>query len=168
MNVKEIRINAQLMCNKSIDKSMCINYINEGIRDIISKGINAGEVKKRELFAFNTKWYPIKAKDEINRVLLKLKYIINEQNKRTKMYIKVGDEVMFDLMGRYTLFYVLLPNKVKSEDDEPGMKECYHDALSAYCAYRERLRFYGADDDSTKLLYELYNQRIFSTDGGYY
>ena len=51
MNVKEIRINAQLMCNKSIDKSMCINYINEGIRDIISKDINAGEVKKRELFA---------------------------------------------------------------------------------------------------------------------
>jgi len=168
MNVKEIRINAQLMCNKSIDKTMCISYINEGIRDIVSKDINAGEVKKKQMFCLHTKWYKIKNKGEESRDLLKLKYILNEHNKRTKMYIRVGSEVMFDLTGNYTLFYVLLPEKIKNEEDTPMMKECYHDALSAYCAYRERLRFYGADDDSTKLLYELYIQRIDKSLNGYY
>lgn len=168
MNVKEIRVNAQLMCNKSIDKKICINYINEGMREIISTKTEAGETRKRELFALHSKWYQIREKDEMNRSLLKLKYIINEQNKKTKMFMHIEDEIMFDLTGRYTLYYVLMPEKVKEEDDEPKMKENYLDALSAYCAYKERLRFYGGDDDTTKILHDLYIQRMDNDYTSYY
>ena len=71
MTVKEIRINAQLMCNKTIDKNICINYINEAIRDIALRDKNSGEDRKRTFFALNSKWYDIKEKDEYNRKVFK-------------------------------------------------------------------------------------------------
>lgn len=40
MNIKEIKINAQLLCNKSIEKENFFKYINEGINEIENKKIN--------------------------------------------------------------------------------------------------------------------------------
>lgn len=160
MTVKEIRINAQLMCNKTIDKNICINYINEAIRDIALRDKNSGEERKRTFFALNSKWYDIKEKDEYNRKVLKLKYIIDEHNCKTKLYHKAGDDIMFDLSGNYTIYYVLLPKYIKSEEDTPSLSDSYLDAVSAFCAYKERTRFYGADDETSKLLYTLYLDRI--------
>ena len=37
MNIKEIKINAQLLCNKSIEKEYFFNYLNDGIREIAKK-----------------------------------------------------------------------------------------------------------------------------------
>ncbi len=37
MNIKEIKINAQLLCNKSIEKENFFNYLNNGIREITNK-----------------------------------------------------------------------------------------------------------------------------------
>lgn len=40
MNIKEIKINAQLLCNKSIEKENFFKYVNEGIKEIENKKIN--------------------------------------------------------------------------------------------------------------------------------
>lgn len=78
MNVKEIKINAQLLCNKSIEKESFFNYLNDGVSEI---------TKEKNIEKYNTKIFKHFKYNITNHI--KNYYVVQRRNQHCHLNEKI-------------------------------------------------------------------------------
>lgn len=140
MDVKEIKVEAQLRLGRPISTQTLFRYINDGMRNVCTSYPNACKTLTKEIQAKQNVWY------DLDAGLIQIRNVEDNAGIKRKWFEVLDNKIKFDVSDTYTLEMNVLPANVRNETDVPELKAIFHSSLSYYVAFMERQRLFGISD----------------------
>jgi len=147
MTVTEIKIDAQLMTGTQIADATAILYINKGIEGLVKKYPNAATLNETVIEVTDiTEYYAIPTD------ILKIESVVDSHGNRLKSrhFVFEDDTIKIDFTGTFTVKYREYPASMVAVEDTIPIPRVFQSPLANYLAYRESMKFYGANYPDTQ------------------
>lgn len=154
MTGAKVREAAQLNLNVTINSSVSLVYINEGIEKTVEKYNLAGILAEKDITVTDDDVYY-----EIDSDLIKIEKVTDSHNQLVKSnnYDCVDVSIKLPYKGSFKVKYRKYPISVKNEMTEIPLPRQFHRAIGYYVAYKEALRLYGSNHSDTATFLSLFN-----------
>lgn len=153
MNVKDIKVQAQLHVSRQIQLQYVLKFMNEAINNLAIEHDTACKREFMTIKADKNIWYDLP--DDCLGIKECTYYGEKYNNYRANHgQIKFGDT------GDFEIGYLRYPKMVENETEVPDINGAYHYCLALFVASREIQRLFGDENsDSMRLMQEYYTSK---------
>lgn len=146
MNMKDIRINAQLILGLTVEMPIAIRYVNEYIERLAEQHQTAAKKKTMTIQAGGIGYV------DLPDDLLSVTRMLDEGGNIYNGFIIDHNLIRFMRTGTYTMEYTAYPDLIGAEQEKPDIPRAFYHACAYYIAAKERARLFS-DEDQDYMLY---------------